>query len=341
MPKYLILFFLLITGAVYGQKTDSLYHVNGNIMTGEIKKLDHGILSFKMDGMGTISVKHESISTLKSNKLLEFTSDRGRTYFGKIDTCNQEGKIKIITAYDTVEMHMYQLVEIFPIRNNFFRRLSGKFDLGFNYTKASDVGRVNFDVNLSYRYKKYSWNLYSSNIQTYTPGDTVAPSSKHDAQITFQRKLNRRWLWTTFIATNQNTELGLQLRGQAGAGAIFNILHRSKARFYFQNALVPNFELGTESDKYETNLEFRTTLNYDFYKHTDPEMYITSYVDLYPSLSNWGRYRVNYNLDARVEIVNNFFIGLKYYYNFDSNPTSTIASQNDYGITTTLGYSFN
>lgn len=331
----------MISSFAHAQKNDSIYHVNGNVLLGEIKKLDHGIVTFKMDGMGTISVKHEVIATMKSPKLLEFTTDRGQTYFGKMDTCNQEGKIKIYTSYDTLEMHIYQLVEIFPIRNNFFRRLSGKIDLGFNYTKASDVGRVNLDINLSYRYKKYNWYFTSSNIQTFAPSDTAGPSSKHDAQITFQRKLNRRWLWTTFLATNQNTELGLQVRGQAGAGAIYNILHRSKARFYFQNAIVPNFEQGTDDSRTFTNVELKSTLNYDYYKHTDPEMYITSYVDFYPSLSNWGRYRVNYNLDARVEIVNNFFIGAKFYYNYDNQPTSSIASQNDYGITTSLGYSFN
>lgn len=341
MYKYLILFCFLISGVAQAQKSDSLYHINGNILLGEIKKMDHGVLSFKMDGMGTINVKHEKIATLKSIKLLEFTTDRGQTYFGKIDTCGQEGKIKIITAYDTVEIHIYQLVEIYPIRNNFFRRLSGKFDVGFNYTKASNVGRVNFDVNLNYRYKKYNWSLLSSNIQTYTPNDTINVSSKHDAQITFERKLNRRWYTTTFIATNQNTELGLQLRGQLGAGALYNILYRSKSRFYFQNALVPNFEQGTDNGNTFTNLELKSTLSYDFYKHTDPEMYITSYVDFYPSLSDWGRYRFNYNLDARVEIVSDFFIGVKVYYNYDNKPASSIASQNDYGLTTTLGYSFN
>ena len=60
--RYIVFLLILVSSVrVSAQKDDTLIHINGNIMTGEIKKMVDGILYFKMDGMGTISVEAEKI----------------------------------------------------------------------------------------------------------------------------------------------------------------------------------------------------------------------------------------------------------------------------------------
>jgi len=41
-----------------------------------------------------------------------------------------------------------------------------------------------------------------------------------------------------------------------------------------------------------------------------------------------------------IEIINDFSVGINFYYNYDSKLVSDNASTNDYGITTTFSYSF-
>ncbi len=67
----LFVLFLLLGGFSFAQKTDTLVMLNGNVITGEIKELDYGLLIYKTSGMGTLKVKRENINSLKSKKRFE------------------------------------------------------------------------------------------------------------------------------------------------------------------------------------------------------------------------------------------------------------------------------
>ena len=66
--KWLFPLLLVIAGSnALAQKTDKVYLKNGDIITGEIKSMKLAMLSFKMDGPGTISIKWEEVVGLKSD----------------------------------------------------------------------------------------------------------------------------------------------------------------------------------------------------------------------------------------------------------------------------------
>lgn len=321
------------------QKTDSLYHINGNILLGEIKKMEYGILDFKMDGMGTIKVEVEKIKTLKSDKLFELTTTHGRLVYGFIDSSSVEGAIVVNSGYDSSLIHLYQIVEIFPIKKTFFLRLSGKVDFGFNYTKASDIGRLTVDWNLNYRNKRTSVTMLASNIQTFTPNDTVSSTSKYDFSLALERKIRGVWSGITYISGSQNSELQLDLRLKIAGGLLADIMHTNFHRLYFITAIAPNYEIANEKTSKTNNLEGQFSVSYEIFKRNLPKIGLVTKLDYYPSFTQ-NRYRVDYNFDVTVEIINNFTVGGKFYYNFDSNPASDNASNDDFGVTTTVGYSF-
>ena len=66
----------------YGQKTDTIIHINGNVLTGDLKKMNYGVVTWKMDGMGTISLEEPKIQSIISNKMFEIKMESGRIYFG-------------------------------------------------------------------------------------------------------------------------------------------------------------------------------------------------------------------------------------------------------------------
>lgn len=325
---------------VQSQKTDSLFHVNGNILLGEIKKLDYGQLAFKMDGMGTVTVDVDKISSIKSDKFFEFTTSHGRTIYGFIDSTSIQGMININSGYDSSNFHLYQIVEIYPIKNTFFLRTSGKINMGFNYTKASDIGRFNVDWNLQYRNKGSLVSLTGSNVQTFSPNDTAATSSKYDLYLNFEKKISGVWSWSGNLGGSQNTELGLYLRLKGGLGILGDVYHTNSQRLYVLLGVAPNMEISEQQANRTSNFEGQASISYQIYRYTFPEISLNTKFDLYPSFNNSGRYRVDYNIDVNIEVFDNFYVGGKFYYNFDSKPPSDNASNNDYGFTTTLGYSF-
>lgn len=46
------------------------------------------------------------------------------------------------------------------------------------------------------------------------------------------------------------------------------------------------------------------------------------------------------NIKAKIEVLRDFYFNLTFYESFDSDPPGTSASNNDFGITISLSYSF-
>jgi len=48
---------MILPDHLHAQKTDTIVHINGNVLTGDFKRMNYGIVTWKMDGMGTISLE--------------------------------------------------------------------------------------------------------------------------------------------------------------------------------------------------------------------------------------------------------------------------------------------
>lgn len=331
-----VLFFVAIS--VFGQKTDTIVHINGNIYTGEIKRIDYGIVTFKVDGMGTIKYEMDKVQTLKSKKYFEIKLSNGLYYFGTFDTSHFKRKVKIILS-DRIELiDVKNLIEVYPIKKNFWLRLSGKVDLGVDFTKGSGIGNFNFNGNLEFRKRKsYFQFLWINN--TTTQGDTIA-SSKVDIILNYQQFIKNQWSVGFRTGANKNTELGLDLRLFLSASGIWDIIHTNKNRLYLEGGLSGNREWSNGDTIEVNNIELVLSTQYRLFKFTSPEIDITTDLTFFPNLTTDGRLRIEYNLNSKFEVFNDFYIGLNYYYSFDNKPISTTAATEDWGITTTFGYSF-
>jgi len=157
---FLSLFWIVFASMGIAQKTDTLVSTNGNIITGEIKKIEYGLLTYKVSGMGTLSVEMEKIQSLKSVKQFQITLNNGLLYFGSLDTVNSvEPKVKIISRAQSYTVSVTSIVEIFPIKSNFWLRTSGDFSLGGNYAKSTRLLQMIFSGNLYYRDRKKYYQL--------------------------------------------------------------------------------------------------------------------------------------------------------------------------------------
>ena len=76
------------------------------------------------------------------------------------------------------------------------------------------------------------------------------------------------------------------------------------------------------------------------FHYSFPKINIDAQYILYPGLSDWGRIRMNLSVNTSLEILKDFLVGLTFYDNFDNRPSENAASQNDYGLTFTIGYKF-
>jgi len=322
----------------FAQKTDTIIHVNGNVLLGEIKKLDNGIISFKMDGMGTIKFELDKVNTFSSKKHFQFIVKNGIQYFGSFDTSAQQRMVKIVIMNGSETIPIDNIVEMYPIKKNFWLRTSGVFSLGFSFSKGSGIANLNTSGKLDYRNRK-SYTVLNWTENATIQDDSVT-SNKSDASLDFQRVLFRRWYAGINAELSSNSELGLELRTLGGFSLLNYLVHNNHNRLFMSVGASGNREWAETGGPATNNIEGLLGVNYHLFRYTTPEINVTTYINAYPSFTIPGRWRLNYSLDAKVEVINDFSIGINFYYNFDNKPVSVDASTSDYGITTTFSYSF-
>jgi len=333
-----VLFFLFVSAGV-AQKTDTLVSTNGNIITGEITKIEYGLLTYKVSGMGTLKVESEKIQTLKSVKQFQITLNNGLLYFGSLDTVNSsEPKIKIVSRNQTYTVSVTSIVELFPIKSSFWLRTSGDFSLGGNYTKSSTILQLNFSGNLYYRDRKKYHQLSWSNQVTFQDDSIV--SQKQANTLSSRLYFKNHYSFQGQLGISSNNELNLKKRYYLNLTGGKDIIHTYRSLFYSGLGISGNSETTLDLNSVSYNLEGVFMLNYEFYKRTDPKINITTKLDTYPSITTKGRWRIDASLDARIEVFNDFYIGVNLYNNFDNNKELDADKHNDWGFNGTVSYSF-
>jgi hypothetical protein len=229
------------------------------------------------------------------------------------------------------------VVEAYPIKKNFWLRTSGNFSLGLNFSKGSDVATLAFSGNLDYRQMKTHYILNWDSNNTYQ-GDSLS-SNKADVSLTWERLLKKEWSTFVTLSANQNSELGTKLRVGLDLLGAKDLLKSSWNRLYVGGGFSFTKE-NPYDDSGETNdISGLITVNWKVYKYTNPKFWIDANITFLPYLTD-NRYRAVFNLNPQISIFSdNFKVGFKFYYNYDSNPTTANASHDDYGINLHFTYS--
>ena len=82
-------------------------------------------------------------------------------------------------------------------------------------------------------------------------------------------------------------------------------------------------------------------MNSQVFRLYSPKLDITGDFKFWPSMTTSGRYRIDATAEARVEVYKNLFVSISWFDNYDRKNPTTSLPLNDYGIVTSVGYSFN
>lgn len=319
------------------QKTDRIMTQNGDWITGEIKTLDLGMLTYKTDAAGTLSVKWEQIRHIVSDKTFALRLSNGESYTGSFEPTDNSYEVRLTGEADTV-IDMNYIVEVTALKRRFWARLDGSFDFGFSFTKASQVRQTNMNFQIEHRGIKTMMQLNTSLINTFQPEQETA--RLFNAGFRHRYYFRHNFALENTMKFQRNTELDLGLRTGYGAGPSKNWIRSNTQRLYTGIGPLINAETSISNPGYSYSLESFLYAEHRIYRYRDPELYITTTYIVYPSLSNPGRVRWDLHSQVRYEVFNNFFVGLTFYHTYDNQPVSEVGSNSDWGITTSIGYTF-
>ena len=88
------------------------------------------------------------------------------------------------------------------------------------------------------------------------------------------------------------------------------------------------------------SLESYGKFQWDWFRYDTPELDWSMNFELIPSLTEWGRIRAETSAKLKWEIINDLNWQIEIYDSYDNQPQTDRASNNDYGINTSLAYDF-
>jgi hypothetical protein len=330
---------LLLAGAspLLAQKTDILVLYRGDAITGEVKELNRGKLSYKTDDMGTLSVEWDKVAHLTSTNYFDVENALGVRFFGRLAASEEPGELLIILA-DTVRVRMTNIVAITRIRASFWSRLDGHVNVGLSFQKANTNRQISGDGEVRYRGEKWAARLEGSTYFQRQEG--AEQTSRNSASLSGRRLLGNHWSVLAYGSLEQNQQLGLDLRQSIGLGPSRELIHTNRMTFFVVASLAYANEAYADEEETTNTLQLPLGGDFEFFLFDSPKTDIRSDLTVMPILSDLGRWRIDFNASVSYELISDFTVGFSFFDNFDSRPPSETASKNDYGLTFNLGYTF-
>jgi len=326
-----------ISVVVYGQK-DTLTLLNNDVLVGTIEKMDRSILTFSTSyDDSDFKIKWAKVKSIASQRQFIISVTDGQRHTSSINSVAGKEKIVEVNMDDgRKEYSLADIVFIEPIGKSFFSRLTVDIDLGINITKANNFRQLTSNVSATYlAYKWRGKGLYKTVLSRQ---DGAADINRMDAEIGAEYYLPHDWFVQGKAIYLSNDEQLLQLRSTYQAGAGYYFIRNNTMFFSANGGLAYSTENFTNDTPDRNSTEGYVALG--FTKYAIGDLSVGTTAALYPSFSQSGRYRVDFNFDMKYDLPLDFYIRLGLSYNYDSQPVQD-AADSDYVFTTSFGWEWN
>ena len=331
-------FLLLTISLAHAQKSDTVTLYNGDRITCEVISLSKGKLYVKTSDMSKVYIKWVRIAHIETIEQFEITLKDHTTYFGKFSkgTEGSEGLALLKFGVFQEFVPLIEITSLTQINAKFWKQLNGSIDAGYSYTNGNDNLQFNSNGEVKHRTKRF---LNKIEYDAVISDNSQVVSRRQNGGYTLQAFFTKSRFSVVNVSWEQNTELGILNRVSTNARIGFSPIDNSVNLLDISGGLVLNREFSSEGTA-TNNTEGIIDITYDIFVFTKPNIDITTSIVAYPSFTIKDRYRADLNFRVRWEIFNNFTLNFKYYFTSDTKPPSVDALKFDYGINTSIGYSF-
>jgi len=332
--KY-ILFTLLICAIGHAQNDTIRLH-NGDQLAGEIKLISNGVLTIKTpysDKDFRIEFNKVEALVIQTKSLIILTNDRRR--FGYVST-NKTGKISILLDNNLIEEYdISEVIALQEVKEDFFHRFKAYVDLSYNFTKANSG--TQFTAAGKLMYNSEFW-LSEGFVNTMNSNQDQSDRIRRtEANLKLIRILARKLYMIGELPFLSNTEQALDARITPSVGIGKYIVSTNKLYLGLSTGLTWNNETYTDSSLDKNSTELFLSLGLNLFDFEDIDL--DTDIKFYPSLTEKGRLRTDYNFNFKYDLPLDFYIKLGFSLNYDNKPAIT-GNQVDYVFTSGFGWKF-
>jgi putative salt-induced outer membrane protein YdiY len=326
------------------QRPDIVIMKNGDRLSGEIKKLESGYLEIDMPYVvDPIKVDWLQVERLESPSSYRIELTDGRRLEGsaiaKDDATLSPGSdFRLGTADTASRFAAPDVVLIESTERSFWSQLKGAVDVGFGFTSGNSQTQNNLTANIEYPGTRFQVETNLTSSVTSTEG--IDDTNRHELSTISQIYLSRRLFIGNILSFLTSSQQNLDLRTTVGGGLGRYVIRTNRTELtwlagaaYTREMYDPDSGLTPKQNNAEILLgggiswfsfdraDFKTTL------------------EVYPSISDWGRVRSNLNSSLSVKFAHDLYLKFSLWDTFDSRPPVS-SKKNELGVSNTVGWSF-
>jgi putative salt-induced outer membrane protein YdiY len=326
------------------KRHDTIVMKNGDRLTGEVKRLEQGILYVETDYFsGSVGVDWLQVDKVESKATFQIVLSDGKRLTGsisKVEAATAPGKDVIVSAVGVQTPTLVRstdVVEMESQKQNFWRQLKGSIDLGYNYTSGNSQSSLNSAA--SAQYDAEHWAAGSSYTAAFSGQTGGATTNLFEVQSFGERFLNRNSFLVGLADFLHSSQQDLNLRTTFG-GAYGRYFIRNNV-----NALRLLIGADYTQASYQSGLAQPTQHNEEMLIGAEYEVFhfdrysLQSQFLVFPGLSDLGRVRLTTSDVLSIKLSNKFRLNFSFWDNFDSRPPLN-AQKNAQGLSTGLGWTF-
>jgi hypothetical protein len=336
VKKTFFVFFVVFSIGLSAQN-DTIVVKNGNVLYGEIKKLRSSVLKMETPYSDSdFSIDFNEVVEIKIQKLCFVILTGGRRLTGYIRS-EKPNEFTFTDRFGNKSTYkINELVVLDELDDLFWKRISGYIDLSYNLTKANNTSQLTIGGGLSYRGPKW---VSSAKINALNSNqDNTEQISRTDINAELQRTLTSKWYLLSNLSYLSNTEQSLDARYAIRVGGGRYMALTNKLSWGLNAGLNFNIEDFSDATTDRESAELFIGTNLDMFDYKDWSL--KTNINVFPSLSESGRWRVDYNLDIKWDLPLDFYVKTSLQFNYDNRAAST-GSDFDYIWTSGVGWSFN
>ncbi|MEZ5557756.1 MAG: DUF481 domain-containing protein [Pseudomonadales bacterium] len=310
-------------------------------LVGEVKHLERGKLYFKTEATDTIQVDWADVTALATTQHLRIEYRDGRISFGSLAAGAAPSLLAIVGDAEVRERPMADVVAFQAIESGFWDRLDVDASVGYAFARSTEVERLDLAIDVQYETERHSRRLRLAAQSSESEGG--ASSIRRSARYLTLRLDHAPYLWGWMGDYEDNDALNLEFRvlGALVGGRDFYPLPNRRLRAIGGLAVS---EEGFLEGEQKAGAELLFGGLVDWYRFSSPELNLSSSLIVYPSLSETGRWRSQFDITLSWEIYDDLHWRLSFYDAYDSDGVDADgaggSSVNDYGVSTGLGWSW-
>jgi hypothetical protein len=287
--------------------------------------------------MGTVNIEWRFISEVISNTSHSLEITDGTRVLGTLQKPSDGEHVVVGTLQGPVDVQPEEVVSVWPVEATFVDRMDLDMSFGLDYKKATEITDLNAAIDFRLRGDD---RLTEASFRTdITRQNDQADQTRweldgfHEYLMPEQRFRN----WFGKIESNEAT--GVNLRTSAG-GSFGKYMIKTNNTWFTVSAGLQGIQENPQNGGSETNVEAVGSLRYRYFRYAEPERSFDTTFNIYPSITENGRIRADLRSTFKLELVEDLFWSMEFWATHDNEPLSTGVEKTDYGIITSVGWSY-